>query len=294
MGEGALERRVPGAQAGESGWSGGVLRVWRADNEAGVGEASAGCWLGLQWPDLGAACGISAASAQGRNAGKQEPQPNIKQHGYPASGPGMGAPPPRVVAPGPRRERSCPGGKCPQAGVPARGSTPPPAPADSARWTRETPRASSRLEVHPASPKGSRARAAGSPAPGARLSSRVPRPDSCQRSAPERRGWAEPVQRALGRSRRGVSPRSYGEPRLSWPDRPEWRAGRGRRPLPASFPDADSLPSLLLLPQSGPGFAGAAPSPERMIEPRRALNPVLPGGPRAKPGTRARGTSGAG
>lgn len=65
LGEGALERRVPEAQAGESGWSGGVLRVWRADDEAGVEGAPAGCWLGPPWPDLGAACGISAASAGG-------------------------------------------------------------------------------------------------------------------------------------------------------------------------------------------------------------------------------------
>lgn len=110
LGEGALERRVPEAQAGESGWSGGVLRVWRADDEAGVEGAPAGCWLGPPWPDLGAACGISAASAGGGGQSREAGAPtSIKQPGRPASGPGMGAPPPRVVAPGPRRERSCPG-----------------------------------------------------------------------------------------------------------------------------------------------------------------------------------------
>lgn len=67
-------------------------------------------------------------------------------------------------------------------------------------------------------------------------------------------------------------------PRLSCPDRPGWRAGRGSRSLPSSFPHEDSLPPL---PHPGPAssFTGdddAALSPWRIIEPGRALNLALP------------------
>lgn len=152
-----------GAQAGESGWGGGVLRVWRAYGEAGVGGASAGCWPGPPGPALGAACGISAASAGGRSAAKREPQPASNGRGAQPRGPPWGRRPLAWRRQIPAGSASARAGKVPRAGAPACGPAPPLAPADTARRPRETPRASSPGEVLPASPKGRRARAAGSP-----------------------------------------------------------------------------------------------------------------------------------
>ena len=128
----------------------------------------------------------------------------------PASGPRMGAPPPRVaglVFSGSDqaqrafllwRERS------PGAGDHTCRPIQPRDPADTARCPRgDVARGCIQGEVRPASPKGRRAPASGSPEPGPLLSFRVPCFDSGRRSAPERLGLPETVQSAPERSRRG-------------------------------------------------------------------------------------------
>ncbi|XP_041588303.1 proline-rich protein 2-like [Vulpes lagopus] len=194
----------------------------------------------------------------------------------------MGAPPPRVVAPGPRGERSCPGGKGPQGRRP-RVRTRPAARSAGCPAGPGAPALPLPAGGAPDLPGGRRARAPGPPPP-----SPAPRlgggaPPSAWDGSPAPRGRAE------------GAPQGHPERPMELPDRPERGAGRGgaRCPPPSPMqtpppsPGPDPAPRELLLLQ--------LPAPrERVIEPGRASNPVLPGGPRAEPGTRRAGQLGAG
>lgn len=158
-------------------------------------------------------------------------------------------------------------GKVPRAGAPACSPAPCRIHLTASVGPRET-----RLWLFLASPKGHRESAARPPAPGTLLSSRVPRIDSCRRSAPERLRWAETVQPSRERSHRRGSPRSPAAPRLSYPDRSKWRGRSGgggfRCPPPFLRPTASLPPPPPVRTGLAGDADGAAPSLGRKIEPR--------------------------
>lgn len=132
----------------------------------------------------------------------------------------------------PRRERSS--GQAPlRADLPHHG-IPLTVPTGPGRPQRDT----SPGVAGPAFPRGRRARAAGSPAPGALHSSRIPR----IRSRREERPRAPRMDTNRAALPQETAQRGLPQGHLERPDRPDWGAGSGRLWLPASFLDADSFP----------------------------------------------------
>lgn len=175
--EGDWKGGYQASRAGELGWDGGVLpglaRQRRGHGTGRTGRLLAGVPVAGSWGGQGASWRIlgswAAFCLRGAVLGRRSPnrQQTVRA---PSLGASTGAPPPRVAALGPRRRwqgagsAPCLGGKGPQDRRPRVQTRPPRDPADSA--PRETP-----AWLFPTFPKGRRAPAAGSPAPGARLSS---------------------------------------------------------------------------------------------------------------------------
>lgn len=257
---GYRERRAGGAR-----WGGGVLpglerqRRGRGGGRigrllSGVAVARSGGGLG----DFGWFWTLESPPARGRNAGSHQT----------ASGPGLGAPPPRVAALGPLRQRPgagsapVPAGKVPRTGHPTYPPALPRDPADTARRPRGEP-------ARGGSPR--RAPAAGSPAPGALLSPRSRASIPAGGAPPSASGG----QNLCGQPQRG-HPGGFPQ---GHQERPERRAGRGGRSLLPPSP-RQNLPFPPPPPPVRPGLTGdaddASPSPGR-YQPRRAGNRALPG-----------------
>lgn len=251
----------------------------------------AGCWLGLPWPDHGAARGISAGLSGhrlsgGRNAGNWEPQPASNIRVVQPPGPAWGRRPlawRRLVPSGsggaqrallPERERS-PGQATPRVHPPRRGIqlTEPSSPCETPLMVVPGERCAGPLQ---------RAACAGCWVPSSRSALLLPSP--ALRLRREERPRAPRMGRNCAACPREVAqgglPKVTRIARAERPDRPERRAGRRRRWL-RLLPWCRLPPSRLLLPRSGPSFTGdagdAAPSRGRITEPPRALSLALPG-----------------
>lgn len=206
-----------------------------------------------------------------------------KHHGAPSWGQAPGAAPSRGAARSPRGARSAlaRAGKGLRAGAPRadliRHGIPRTMLASPERRRVEAPRAG-----RGASLQSRHVRAAGSPAPGALLSSESRASAPAGRSAPERLGWAETAQVCPERSRRGGLPQGH-------PECPHLTVTKGRGGRSAILPFLmQTLPPL-----SPPGLASSliedgecSYQPGRIIEPKQAVNLAVPGAPRRAAATR--------
>lgn len=129
----------------------------------------------------------------------------------PLSRPGMEVPPPRVAGLGPRGQRqgteSAPAwaGKVPKAGASACRPAPPQDRADSTSQPGETRRLVVPREARARPLPGPRAQAAGSPAPGALPSGRLPLIDSGREERPRAPRMGRDVQRPREVAQRGLA-----------------------------------------------------------------------------------------